>query len=121
MSSGTSRISFNTMPLFFSRSSSFSWSAAQAGAERVGRTANTVLKRHVINFFMSLLLVSEFSRESLLQPQRTAGTPRFVSTAHHLLLLASSVLSSDSVSYRRCHKLWPDRIGDRLSQNLIDH
>ena len=44
----------------------------------------------------------------------------FVSIACHLILLASSILGSDSASYRRCHKLWPDRIGDRLPQNLID-
>src|SRR6267142_656165 len=57
MSSGTSRISFNTVPLFFSRSSSFSWSAAQAGAEKTGRARNNRLIRQVNVFFMFFLLV----------------------------------------------------------------
>src|ERR1700727_4112514 len=52
MSSGTSRISFNTLQLFLKRSSSFSWSAAEAEEERRGRTTSNMLMRYVIGFFM---------------------------------------------------------------------
>src|SRR5205807_5046052 len=56
MSSGTSRISFNTVPLFLKRSSSFSRSAAEAEEERMGRTTSNMLIRCVIGFFMTFLL-----------------------------------------------------------------
>src|SRR5277367_1638563 len=88
MSSGTSRISFNTMPLFFRRSSSFSRSAATADAEkRIGRAANTMLKTYVISFFMSRLLLSGFSasqhlglNEQLRPPFGSPLVELFVST-----------------------------------------
>jgi hypothetical protein len=56
MSSGTSRISFNTVPLFLKRSSSFSGSAAEAEEERIGRTTSNMLIRQVSGFFITLLL-----------------------------------------------------------------
>ena len=43
MSSGTSRISFNTVPLFFKRPSSFSGLAAEAEEERRGRTTSNAV------------------------------------------------------------------------------
>src|ERR1700730_10586320 len=76
MSSGTSRISFNTMPLFFSRSSSFSWSAAKAGEERTGRATNKMLIRYAISFFISFLQVSDFqaTHVAFLETERPVPT-----------------------------------------------
>src|SRR3981189_1514302 len=57
MSSGTSRISFNTAPLFSKRFSSFSGSAAKTEEEQIARTTNSMLITYVASFFMTVLLV----------------------------------------------------------------
>src|ERR1700674_4109164 len=59
MSSGTSRISFNTVPLFRKRSSSFSWSAAEAEEERRDRIASHILMRYIGFMMVSPCAVSD--------------------------------------------------------------
>src|SRR5882762_10671194 len=69
MLSGTSRISFKTVPQFFNRSSSFVWSEALATSARSGNTTSRILLRQGNNFRMGF----PFSRFTFLRPR--GGNP----------------------------------------------